>query len=113
MNSYDITSMDSIVSVGAVSADNLTEISTLLSELADAVNVETAFEGLDIDSDAGQIVTADSSVYWNDNEQKFCTKYTVTSPADSTRYTVMWIVYTDVNGNEILSYSMPDAMTAK
>ncbi len=113
MNSYDITSMDSIVSVGAVSADNLTEISTLLSELADAVNVETTFEGLDIDSDAGQIVTADSSVYWNDNEQKFCTKYTVTSPADSTRYTVMWIVYTDVNGNEILSYSMPDAMTAK
>ena len=49
-----------------------------------------------------------------DDEQKFCTKYTLSDvPAGDIAYTLMWIVYIDENGNEVLSYSMLDGTTAK
>lgn len=114
LSDYGIGDIESIVSVGAVSSQSTAEMSRLTSELLAAVNADGSFEGLNIQSDAGQIATAKASVYWNDDEQKFCTKYTLESvPADSTAYTVMWIVYTDADGNEVLSFSMPDGTTAK
>lgn len=111
---YGITDIENIVSVGAVSSDSTLEISRLISELSAAVDAEGRFEGLDVKNENSEIATAKASVYWNDDEQKFCTKYTLESAAaNTTAYAVMWIVYTDADGNETVAFSMPDGTTAK
>lgn len=114
LSKYGIGNVGNIISVGAVTSGDTNGISRLTSELQAAVDAQGDFSGLNVKSPAGEISTASADVYWNDDEQKFCTKYTLSDvPAGDTAYTLMWIVYIDRDGNEVLSCSMLDATLAK
>ena len=114
LSKYGISNVGEIVSVGAVSSGDTNGISQLTSELKAAVDAQGDFSGINLKNETGEIATASADVYWNDDEQKFCTKYTLSDiPAGDIAYTLMWIVYIDEYGNEVLSYSMLDGTTAK